>query len=277
MKSFYHFLITFFLILTFYFVTNHFARKIEGYDILTDIVRLCFSAIVLFFSIKYKLLKIDFLKSNIVLTLIFIFIVCTLSINYVINEVTHQSSFNNNNNNKHLIYIISSFAPSLFEELLFRLFLFAGLYKYLYSFKLPKFTRTVIITSIIFALSHSINFSNPEYVQLSVIAQVLFAFGVGLFLQSLFIRYRNILIPIIIHGIINYIGMYKSQLIQTSRATEAGSYTLNDLFITLFVFSVIIIIFVLPITYFSLKHKVGWHNILVKDDTPSNIYPNIKN
>lgn len=92
---------------------------------------------------------------------------------------------------------------------------------------------TIVSTSMLFGLAHLSNLFNPDFDILSVINQILFAISIGLFLQSLYIRTRSLILIICIQALINYFGTYKSVLLKPVENID-GDYNLND-FISTFI------------------------------------------
>lgn len=147
--------------------------------------------------------------------------------------------------------LISCILVATFEELLFRKLLFKQLQsKFI---KVSIFTL-IVIASFIFAIAHLFNllkFGNHLY---SVINQIFFAFGIGIVLQYIFYKYKNLLLCIIIHSLINYFGTYKSILYTTPKNYEI--YTASE-FITTFIFigSLNLFIVLIILLLLKIKHK----------------------
>lgn len=128
-------------------------------------------------------------------------------------------------------FLISCLSVGFFEELLFRVYTFNFVYKTNKSFGVIK---KISITSFIFAIAHSTNFFNPDVYSLSVINQILFAFGIGFLLQTLYMKYNNLILIVTLHGLVNFFGGYKSHVIKSNMINNENSYNLSD-FLTTFI------------------------------------------
>ncbi|CEN54179.1 CPBP family intramembrane glutamic endopeptidase [Capnocytophaga canis] len=186
-------------------------------------------------------------KNNIIITVVGIVIFC-FSLFTIQKKIPSVISFDTN-----LLFLLSCLAVALFEELFFRVFIFNALKRMRYkSFKL------ILITSIVFGLAHLVNFFNTDYEKLSVFNQVVFAFSIGLLLQSIYVKFKSITICIVIHTIINYFGTYKARLIHYNPLIEnthlESSYTFTDFIGTFLALIIITGIFILPISYLLQKH-----------------------
>lgn len=154
---------------------------------------------------------------------------------------------------KNLLFLLSCMSVAIFEELFFRVFIFNYLKKIGY-----KAFKLIIISSLIFGLAHFTNFFNEDYEKFSVINQIVFAFGVGLFLQSIYLRLKSITFCIMIHTLINYYGSYKNRLINYSNLAEninsENLYTFNDFISTFLSLTFIIVVLVFPVSYLLQKN-----------------------
>lgn len=99
------------------------------------------------------------------------------------------------------------FSVGLMEEVLCRWILF-GLVVAAYP-KRSAFGQ-IVLTSAIFALLHLGNLITGYLDIFSVLNQMVFAFLLGLFFQGLLIRFKNIVLVTVLHGLINFHGMYNS-------------------------------------------------------------------
>ncbi len=210
----------------------------------------------LFFIKKSNLihkLKID--KKTFIYTFISLFLISFsfYNINSEIENNHLSISFS-----KHLIYLSSCFAVGLFEELFFRVLIFSFSLKILEKHS-NQLVRTILLTSIIFAVAHFSNFLNPDYFHISVINQSLFAFSIGILFQSIYMKSNSIILIVTLHTLINYFGSYKSKLFETANSNEVA-YSFDD-FVSTFI-SIIIMTFivVIPISFLLLKDKLKLHN-----------------
>ena len=148
----------------------------------------------------------------------------------------------------HTLFFMVCVTVAIFEEYLFRVYVFDALLK-VYTPK--KMIRVILITSALFALAHGGNALRPGVHIYGVIVQIVFAFGIGIFLQALLFRFKNVILIITIHALINYLGSYKSQLLFLERVAE--EYTLNDFIMSLGIMMGMNIVIVLPISYLLLQ------------------------
>ncbi len=63
--------------------------------------------------------------------------------------------------------------------------------------------RAVLLSSAVFAGIHILNLLNPESDPLFVLAQVVWAFAIGVMYAEIFIRTRSLYLPILIHFLVN--------------------------------------------------------------------------
>ena len=122
-------------------------------------------------------------------------------------------------------FLIYCLGTGIFEELLFRKLTF----RFIMDGRRNTFLlKGIIISSIVFALAHSINLFSSQIIKLSVIIQILFAFGVGFFLQSLYVRFNSLILVITLHGVTNFLGLYQSSLINPKLSGYESSYSMSD-------------------------------------------------
>lgn len=239
---------------------RHFISEGFLFDILKLIRKLLLSIYVITVSYRFDLFKLHFIKNNLIviatLSLFLLFFSIRFVTNFAIETNQEISSV------KHLIFILTAFSVGLFEEFLFRLVVFLGIYK-LYFFNNPnKLLKSILVSSIIFSLVHFFNVFNHNYERLSILIQVFAAFSLGLLFQCLFVRFQNIILVIILHGIFNYLGMYKSVLL-TNSTDAAVPYKMEDFISSLVSVLIISMIIIFPICYFLIvsgkrKHRIKW-------------------
>jgi hypothetical protein len=102
-----------------------------------------------------------------------------------------------------ILFALSTFAVGIVEELAFRGTIFPLFIK---SFK--KLNKPILISailsSIMFGLVHFVNlFSQPENI-IGITSQVFFATAIGVFFCGLMVRTENILIPCVVHALVNF-------------------------------------------------------------------------
>ncbi|WP_341199764.1 CPBP family intramembrane glutamic endopeptidase [Croceibacter atlanticus] len=149
---------------------------------------------------------------------------------------------------ENILYFTSTFATGLYEELLFRILGFSLIFNY-FKNKKENLFKSVILTSLLFGIAHFINLF--KITSFTIIIQVLIAMGFGLLLQSLLLRFKNIFIVIIIHTLINYLGMYRYYLGFPASINEVDD---SSGFIGSLIWTIIILVcFVIPLSYLILK------------------------
>lgn len=119
------------------------------------------------------------------------------------------------------LHLSRNLFTAIFEELLFRVVLFVGL---LHFFSNPdwRFWKTTAITSLVFSALHFTNVLQPEYNLYGAFTLVIFAFGMGFFLQVIYVVTRNILVPVCIHFLVNFFGT-SGQLNSTDQLISKGN------------------------------------------------------
>ncbi|WP_027380196.1 CPBP family intramembrane glutamic endopeptidase [Chryseobacterium daeguense] len=132
------------------------------------------------------------------------------------------------------LFLLSCISVAVFEELLFRKFLFEKINNS--NTKNYEF-QVILITSVFFAAVHILNLLKVNYDLYSTINQIFFAFGIGVILQYIYYRTKQLIACITIHGIINYFGTYKSYLYDTT--TDGISYSFSDFIVTLIFISIV--------------------------------------
>lgn len=154
------------------------------------------------------------------------------------------------------LHILRTISVAVWEELFFRYYIFVILLFY-FGNKISLF-RIAMLSSLLFALLHFINLSNPNVFKLSIIIQVVFAFGIGLLLQSIFLRTRNLLTVIALHFAINIIGTRKIYFERISgiAAETPENYTYTEFFESFILVALIVGFIIIPVSN-SLIPKKG--------------------
>jgi membrane protease YdiL (CAAX protease family) len=142
-----------------------------------------------------------------------------------------------------LSFAISTLAVGIFEELAFRGIIFPLLIKSFSKSKRPILISAVL-SSFLFGIVHFINlFSQPENI-IGITSQVFFATAIGVFFCGLMVRTENILIPCIIHALINFsfgAGELKPSIEEISSAGEASGIKWSSVIPTTIFFTIIFI------------------------------------
>lgn len=158
----------------------------------------------------------------------------------------------------HFIFLASCFFVGLFEELFFRVLIFFFVFKLLKKYS-NYLIKSILLTSIIFGVAHFSNFLNPDYLNLSIFNQVLFATSIGILFQCIFIKYNSIILIVSLHALVNYFGTYKSKLFQITTNNEV-TYSFDDFISTFISIILITLVFIVPLSYVFIKDKIPSHN-----------------
>lgn len=228
-------------------IFQYYIPKGNSYNILKLLWKLILSFYALIILIKFDLFEKQYVKNKFALVASISATILFLSVYFIINSMSENNQ-ELNFSQKHIFFLSTSLSVGLFEELLFRLLIFLTIYKLLYQERPKRLLYSIIVSSLIFAMVHFSNMLNPNYEKISVFVQVLSAFFLGLLLQCLFIKFRNIILIIILHGVFNYLGMYKSVLLPKVSDVDIP-YTTSDLISSIISVLIISIVVVLPICY----------------------------
>lgn len=182
--------------------------------------------------------------------LFLIFIVC-YTIYSIFNILGKSNLYNFEIDIERLFYYtIYVFSTGIFEEVFFRLLIFAFIYKALVNSNLFIIS---IVSSLIFSLFHLYNLVFGSTDIANSLFQIVFAFGVGLFFQTLLIKTRRLYHLIIFHALINFNGGLNNFFEIASTKTEISKSGFDYFsFIVLLIYTTIIVI----VSYFLLRnHK----------------------
>lgn len=228
-------------------VFQYYIPEGSSYGILKLLWKLMLSIYVIIISIRFDLFENQYIRNKFVIIVSISVVILFLSIHFVTSSI-----FENNQelifSQKHIVFLSTALSVGLFEELLFRLLIFLTIYKILYQERPKRLLYSIFASSLIFSLVHFSNMLNPNYEKISVFVQVLSAFFLGLLFQCLFLKFRNIILVIILHGVFNYLGMHKSVLLPKASDVEIP-YTTSDLTSSIISVLIISIVVVLPICY----------------------------
>jgi membrane protease YdiL (CAAX protease family) len=97
-----------------------------------------------------------------------------------------------------LLLLITTFVAAFAEEFAFRLYIQANLIR----LRLPIY-KVILISSGLFAITHSLNFFRYEKDIFSIINQVIFAFFMGILLASLFFITKSLMFSALYHFFFN--------------------------------------------------------------------------
>lgn len=109
-----------------------------------------------------------------------------------------------------LDFIITNILIAFFEEILFRSLVLSLLIN---SNKNYGVKKSIFISSLLFGLIHFINLFSLPYLILGTISQVIYTFCFGILLSTIYIKSRNIFIPIFLHAFFNITGSFSEILL----------------------------------------------------------------
>lgn len=231
-----------------YFLFGFAVRPFDLDETTSQILRIAVRVIlsvILWRHVKSRIEKKYFKKNWIVVPVIGLLLLFVVYQKFGVGNEHSLSFFSS----KHLLFSLSTASTGLFEELACRAALFFAILDKLGK---KQVWKAVIITSLFFAIAHFPNMFRPEGVNFSVISQIVFAFGVGLLLQSLFIRFRNLLLVVVLHGMINY-WMGFSRMYETVASSSHPTITLSDAWSSAGGMLIMVLVVCLPISYVILK------------------------
>lgn len=149
-------------------------------------------------------------------------------------------------------YYAKCFSVGLMEEVLCRWIIF-GLVVVAYP-KRSVFGQ-IVITSAIFALLHMGNLITGYLDIFSVLNQMIFAFLLGLFFQGLLIRFKNIVLVSVLHGLVNFHGMYNTRFKLEDKAMLEGD-PITDMIQTQIFFGIICLVLLLILRFTMRKEDI---------------------
>ena len=195
--------------------------------------------------LKYEKIKI----SNFNKTKYLLLIVCVVVFARVFNNVLSESEELKMDIDyfKLTFYSLHNFFISIFEEFYFRLFIFS----LMCSFYKKNLFKISVLTSFLFAIVHLSNLLLNSYNFNDVLFQVMFSFAIGMFFQMLFIKFKNIYIPVLIHFFIDFNSDFSGKFFNVSLKE------VNDTGFDYFTFGIVLtfIILTLIFAYFNLRKK----------------------
>lgn len=250
-KAFYISLLIFILILFFKYLRDFIASS-EFSDfkfVVLTFSRILFIALVLYLIQYFNLFNKSFYLNSsffyFFLSILLIFITVNYS-NEVLMDLDDQ-----NKNFEHSFFLLYYLSVGFFEELFVRVLMFGIFYRLFFNGK--KF-RLILITSAFFALFHVTNLFDSEFVKISVINQILYAFGMGMIFQSLLIRVNNVILISVIHGLFDYRMTLRPEFSEI-RSSVDSSFSYESFYQTLIFFVLFNLIVVLPFSYFLTKNS----------------------
>lgn len=222
------------------------------------IIKLILLFITIYIIQKDKLINWDFIYKNTFLSLIASSLLIFFSLQHTFTKINELkisvSDFT------HYCYIFQCLATGFFEEFFFRILIFSYVCNALQSNLKTNNYKPILITSFLFSIVHLTSLFNDDIDKVSVLNQMMFAFVIGVILQSIFFRWNTIFLNSIIHAVLNYNGMIKSKLfmIEDNSVDVSAFENFIQSFIT---FVILLLIIALPLTYVSVRNR---KNYLIK-------------
>lgn len=211
--------------------------------------------ILVFLITKHKLLLKKVLwKQNI------IFIPLVVICIYLSKKSVIDDAILNNvelNEIEHLLFFLTCLSVGLFEELLFRVFIFRYSIKYSFfkgTYK-SRIIKSIAFTSILFGVTHLVNLLNPNNDTIAVFNQILITISFGILLQSIYYRFNSVLLIVFIHTIFNYLGSYETTLLNMTITEDA--LTLQDFYRTTIFIVLFTVLLILPLSAILIRKKLA--------------------
>jgi membrane protease YdiL (CAAX protease family) len=167
--------------------------------------------------------------------------------------------------NNHGYFLVKCLLTGIFEELLFRIFVFYYLVKLAGDLYSKSLIKVIWYSSVIFGLAHVSNFFNSEISKINVLSdinQILIAIFIGMLLQCIYIRLKSILLIITLHFVVNYFGSYRTYLLEPDFAAIANGYSLSDVFISLIIIIILGTVLVIPTSYLLIRKKLRENGVI---------------
>lgn len=238
------------------FYYSSFATNFSN-DILS-LFKIIFGITISIAMFQSKIISIKFFTSNILILTSLI----GLLFYYEKQRIFTELSISGISFNTYYLFLFKCISTGFLEEILFRGFIFTGIYKYFYNCSVDKLHKSTFISSTIFALAHLGGFFADNQINLGLLFQVLFAFFMGYLFCGLLVFSRNILFISIVHAFVNHYGGFNSFL-YSNREIEVVS--LQEYAISMLTLVLIFSILIFPLYYFLTEHKHDWQTIVNPD------------
>ena len=134
--------------------------------------------------------------------------------------------------------VVFAFTIGFAEELVFRVGILKGTEQYYRSKGLNPALKPALISSVMFGLIHGINFLVNRELVFSTISQVLYAFGIGLFIAAIYLITDNFLVIVFWHGLIDLVAGLRGIFIKGEAGLNLEAA--KDIGLTAFIIHVII-------------------------------------
>ncbi len=231
----------------------------ENEFLIQGILKLILLLGTLFVLKREQLINWEYTFKNLIVTSIVSLLLIYLSLQLVFSKIIDLKI--KVSNYDHFSYAFNCIATGLFEEFFFRVLIFVYVCKTVSQSVNGNYFKPVLWTSFLFAVVHITGFLTGQIDIVSSINQMMFAFLIGIILQSIFFRFNNIYLVSTLHALMNYNGMINQKLFKIETHSVEGSF-FDEFIQTIVTFVFIGLFVVFPILYFSLKNR---KNYLIKD------------
>ncbi len=153
---------------------------------------------------------------------------------------------------RHYSYLFKNLSIGFFEEFFFRVLIFSYLFKVFKPSEKTNHYKEFVFASIIFGVVHFLNLTNG-FSFIYVFNQVIGAMIIGIIFQFILFRLNNIILISMLHGLVNYHGMFDISLLRIVRDNNI-SLSISDYY-GIFISLAFFIFILIPITYYSLKNQ----------------------
>lgn len=142
-----------------------------------------------------------------------------------------------------VLFILETALGVVFEELLFRGVIQNKLIEY-YEFRGKSVWGALVISSLIFGLTHILNLIGQPYFVIGTLTQVIYTFSLGILIGCVYWRSGNIWIAFLLHFIFNILGSYG--VLFADQIGSHGDISLKDAGIQiLFMFPCVVLAYII--------------------------------
>ena len=216
------------------------------------IVRLLLLCFVIYLIFKLNLNKFTGLDSKMQMKNLHAALIALAII--VIGILSNWKIYSSIDLTKLILFITSVITIGFFEEFVFRGMVLPLFIKSLHEKKQVLYL-SVILSSFLFGSIHFINLLSQSGNLGGITSQVFFSFSIGVFFGGLMLRTENIIVPSIIHGLVNFAfgaGELKSEtIVRISEGVSKGAHWNS----------------IIPTTIFFLFILIGGLFMIRKSDT----------
>ena len=216
----------------------------NGYLIAMVILKVSLFALTLFFLNHEKIRVSNFNKNKFILVIVALIVCFRLYQNVISKSAELKMDIDYS---RLSYYSLDNLFIGLFEEFYFRVLVFT----LLCSFCKKNLFKISILTSLLFAAVHISNLILNSYTISDVLFQIMGAFAIGLVFQLVFIKFKNIYIPSLIHFFIDFNSSFSEKFFNISSKEIYDDGFDYQSFWILLVFIILSLLF----AYFNLRKK----------------------